>query len=311
MAGEQVGRSSPPCLMDGNSHQIPKNLAEVYRESLNNKGLLEKASIYKSPREIYGGAGDDESEQHYCFRFLNSASRLVRVLIDFPEKFPEITKRSHLIFSSGRIALLDIPCGTGAGSLALLSSLAELRKSGATPSTPITVTIYGGDISSWSRQVFSELSSAIAPKLLEAGIKLHTTVHHWDASEAKSMAAICDEWLANHHADNDYFVLVSNFSGSTKSVFESFGRSFSHLGERMARYPATLLWVESGSSFVETIKTKIRKFLSHIKLIRQIHPTDEIPQTAYKWDCPITGSVGINSQVSIPQFVETDKTNAR
>ena len=74
-------------------------------------------------------------------------TRVQCVLLDPHDAFDEISHELLLTLSSHRIALLDLPCGSGAGGIALLTTIKELRIAGIIPSTPLTVEIIGADIS--------------------------------------------------------------------------------------------------------------------------------------------------------------------
>ena len=68
-------------------------------------------------------------------------------------------------FSGGRIRLLDIPCGCGAASAALLTTVAELRRKNVIPRMPLEVSLTGGDISDtavdYAEALFRYLSQSL------------------------------------------------------------------------------------------------------------------------------------------------------
>ena len=293
---------------------IPADLSSALIADLVNRGLLEKAKLGPPAgvREIHGGAPQNEAEEHYCWRFTTSTSRVVRIVSDEKTTFSDIALRLLTVFSKGNVAILDIPSGTGAGTLGLLAEIANLRAKRLAPTLPLNVSIFAGDISQWSLTVFRDLATALAPKLQEASININISTKHWDATLAHETSALCNDWMDRSLYENDYFVLVSNFSGTSKSLLDSFKRSFEHLAERMAFAPATLLWIEPLSGTAATIRRKIKQFFSHVPILKLLFSEDSLDNQSchYTWDCPITSRSKIKSSVSIVQFVISEQKNA-
>ena len=139
--------SLPPDLWRGGRLHLPRTLNRMYASRLEALGVLEVARLGSERREIFGGPGLAETHEHFAQRFPNSLARVLCLLLDPDGRFAAIPRDLFLTLASHHLALLDIPCGSGAGGIALLGLLAELRVSGRLPMLPLTVSIFGADVS--------------------------------------------------------------------------------------------------------------------------------------------------------------------
>jgi len=99
---------------------LPASLWAAYRSEAAERGLLAKALGPESPAKAFHGGEDAESSDlHFAFRFSGSAARLQYVVLDSESDFPEAAGILRQWCRTGRLALIDVPCGAGAASLAL------------------------------------------------------------------------------------------------------------------------------------------------------------------------------------------------
>src|SRR5437773_1259714 len=111
-----------PGLVDSQSIlHLPAALHTAYRDELVDRGLLEAAIVGSVEKQIHGGASQEDTLKHFKYRFANSASRVVCILVDPVDVFASLPFDIFQSFSSHRIAVLDAPCGSGAGLLSLLT----------------------------------------------------------------------------------------------------------------------------------------------------------------------------------------------
>ena len=236
----------PKSLWDGdNLLSLPQPLRDAYHKTLKTKGLLEEA-LKASPQGSIGGESAEETDQHFAHRFDGSCARVELAVLDPKDELSDASDHFVRAFSGGCVRLLDIPCGSGAASAALLTTVAELRRKKIIPREPLEVFLTGGDISDTARcnadLVFSELQQA----LRNQGIFLNVSLPQWDISDAASTTSLLNKWLADAPDCNKSFLIVANFSGflgidkNLEKVEERVGEVF-----RWARVrKSTTAWLE-------------------------------------------------------------------
>ncbi len=134
-------------LWKDNCLHLPSEFWNLYRQELARRNLLNEAIAGSTDGGIYGGATQAETEKHFTHRFPNSGGRVEVAILDPKKDLANISVELQATFSGGRIKLLDVPCGAGAGTLALLSTLHVLRQNKALPTLPLDVEIIAADIS--------------------------------------------------------------------------------------------------------------------------------------------------------------------
>lgn len=197
---------------DAKCLRFAPGLTAGYTAVLSAHGLLEQAAAAAHDSDI-GGVRAREARQHFMTAFSGSCARLKLAMLDPHSSLREASNVFIRAFAGGRVGLLDIPCGGGAASAALLCTIAELRAQRVLPALPLEVQLVGGDISDAARQYAAELFSMIAPFLQTHGIAVTTDFQSWDICDAHSNSAIVHRWLANSHSCREHFLLTANCSG--------------------------------------------------------------------------------------------------
>lgn len=246
---------------------LPGSLNDVYESTLQKYNLLEKARQASGKREVYGGKSKEKTEEHFAARFLNSASRVQCVLIDPFRSLADIPRDLLATLSSHRISLLDIPCGAGAATLAMLETLKELRKAGVLPTMPLSVDVIGADISTAALDLFQEQFTTLSPGLSNLAITATLNLHEWDATDVQQTNDLLDDLLSITRSHNEHLVLVTNFSGESKSLLKEFEASFEQIGIRLsgkATKRNTIVWIEpdmkSSKGLFSTLADLFTKF---------------------------------------------------
>ena len=241
---------------------LPNSLWDAYRSVLTAHNLLSACTTGTEKKNIYGGATQVEAEEHFVYRFANSASRTCYLVQPESADFIEISTALAVSFASKDIHVLDLAAGTGAGVLGILSSIAELRSSGGLPKLPLNVHIYAADISDAALTIYAELLTELEPTFASVALGVSLLSACWDASETASTNVLCNDWLASV-GKAETLVLVSNLSGVGKALLDDFKRSLQHITERVSHLPNTLLWVEpqgkSAKKFLEKVAELIFK----------------------------------------------------
>jgi hypothetical protein len=201
----------PTSLWRDEALQLPNDIHDVYEYTLRALGLYDQAKRYEGGFRGHGGVSREDTNKHYAYLFLNSVSRIQCVMLDPQMSFAEISRDLLVTFSSHRISLLDIPCGSGAGAISTLLTLKELRIAGILPTTPLTVKILGADISEHALGLYRDQLKDLEPKLADVGISISLEKLQWDATNVQQTNDLIDHYLQMDAYANEYFVLVANF----------------------------------------------------------------------------------------------------
>lgn len=192
---------------------LPENLRLIYRQQLETKGLLELALGGALDDGPVGGMTEEDTKRHFAFRFSGSCARVQLAVLD-PKA--ELRSASDLFigaFSGGTLGLLDIPCGSGAASAALLSCVAALRSQGVLPREVLKIKILGGDNSGFARTYADEFIAVLGPSLVEQGIYVQYKTVPWDVLNAESTTNLIHEWVVWTNECKKCFTVAANFSG--------------------------------------------------------------------------------------------------
>lgn len=256
--------SLPATLWKKGRYHVAQHLQAIYERQLLKLSLLEVATSVENNKRIYGGISIEETNNHFCHRFCASVVRLQNVILDTQTKFGNIPRDILHTFSSHKVTLLDIPCGTGAGGLAIVSIIHELRLARLIPTLPLEIIILAGDFSKTALDIYQSQMENLRPALEATGIIVKLKTMIWNALDLASTDQLYTEWEHMLLPANEGFVLVTNFSGEGAKQFESLKESFRYIAVRISRRNATLLWVEpgdpSGISFLAKVYKSIGAF---------------------------------------------------
>ncbi len=277
---------------------LPTPLSNQYIDKLEEINMLEHAKSYvrKEDKEgAVGGVSIEETHQHFAERFSNSCIRLQYVLIDPSMKFGNVPDNFYSTFIKGNVALLDSPCGTGAAALSLLFTLRELRFTGDLPILPLNVSILAADYSDTALIMYEEMLNKAIPQFNEVGIFVSVTLKQWNAFEAKSTQFLMDEF--RKFEAEEYFVLISAFSGIDKEDLEKLSNSIRQMQCCLSTVPFTMVHVEpetkKGNNFFKNIK---EIFLSIFSTERNIFEFK--PKERFEWLDPVNSRV-VKSSVMV------------
>ena len=135
-------------LWNDKTLHLPEALVDAHRKQLLANAWMEQYLATSSSSGAVGGASTTEAETHFITRFLNSAVRAQFVCSDPTNSQPDIRDMVLDQLAEGRIFILDLAAGSGAGTLAILSTICELRNTECVPTLPLNVHIFGIDYSS-------------------------------------------------------------------------------------------------------------------------------------------------------------------
>jgi len=272
----------PGTLWRKGRYYVARHLQSVYVKELTARNLFFAASTPNKEKKVYGGASLEATNDHFAYRFCASVMRLQNALLDTQGKFGDVPKDIIQTFSSHRVSMLDIPCGTGAGGLGLISVIHELRLAGLVPTLPLDIDILAGDVSPYALEIYRSQMNDLAAVVKSAGIGITLTTIVWDAFDLASSNKLCSVWENAAFQGVEGFVLVTNFSGAGDKMFPQLQESFRHISVRVSHKNDTLLWVEpggpSGKSFLSKVLKSIGSLFGHAHA-----ETQEPPCSEAKW----------------------------
>lgn len=254
---------------DGVLH-LPKPLADAHREYLNENGWLGKYDPAGSAGAI-GGASDKEACDHVVNRFLNSAARMQYVCSDPKDEQPDVRDAVLDQLAEGRIHIIDLAAGNGAGTIGMLSLICELRRTGSIPNLPLNIIISAVDFSPAALNHFAALLHKLSPWLAGAGIVVELNLCNCDLTVLGDFSETLDGIFADARGRDvcRFLCVISAISGAKKEGVEPMIDSLKHAaaGLSHSKRSSSWLWVEPhvGKSWFTTLADAIQLTLKKIK----------------------------------------------
>lgn len=258
----------PPTLWNSEVLHLPNPLAEAHKDFLNEKGWM---GIYepKSSGGI-GGSSFDEAKEHVINRFLNSAARMQYVCADPKCEQFEIRQMVLDQLGDGHIFLLDIAAGNGAGTLAMLSLICELRFHKEVPKLPLNVSILAVDYSADALNFYAELQEKICPWLQTQGIIVTLLLEKCDLTIAAEFSEALDGFFEDAKSKNvnRFLAVISAVSGVGKDKFEQILESLKHAAARLGHSNRNSSWLcvepTAGKSWLTTFMDVLKHIMQKI-----------------------------------------------
>lgn len=191
---------------------LPGALANAYVAAIDQLGLRELGSQRDHDPPI-GGLTEEEAKKHFAQAFDGSCARTLLAVLD-PKSEAGASSDAFLLLTAGaHLCLTDVPCGAGAASISMLCALADLRKAGVLPRTPLRVDMIAGEISEHARGLASSLLQAVNDSLREQAIFVSSEFVRWDVTCAISNAELTRKAIRIGDENTSRLVVVANFSG--------------------------------------------------------------------------------------------------
>lgn len=298
----------PNDLWNDEKLSIPNELKESYRSQLEKLDVLQKA-IKGEPgkKSIHGGISDEETVEHFVYRFPASSGRIEFAFLSPCEELEEVSNALMSTFSSGDVSVLDIPGGTGAAMCSLLTTLSTLRFRGVIPVLPLTVRIMVGDFSTMALEIYREMIDKLSDQLAKNGISVELESMIWDATRNDHTAKIVDRWFDMSSSSGEFVVCVSNFTGALidAKLFDTFSPCLSQILARLDNKKSTFLWIEPESNSTKTLVKKLSSYISKfVKWLKNSDGEGDSLQVNYSMVNPLNNSVHYSS-VHILRFERT------
>lgn len=240
------GKNLPQSVWDSGILHLPEPLVAAHKEFLAKNGWL--ADYQPDQRGGAGGQTIEEAQEHVINRFLNSAARMQFVCADPDDDQPEVREMVFDQLGDGHIFLLDLAAGNGAGTLAMLSLLCELRLQKAIPNLPVNVTILGVDFSAAALGYYAEMLDGIKPWLSSAGFELSLKTEVCDLAVSGIFSEVLDSFFddAKKQKVKRFLCVISALSGAKKEGVESMHDSLKFAAAQLShsKRDSSWLWVE-------------------------------------------------------------------
>lgn len=265
-------------------------LSEEYIRRLDGEGLLSLAQT-REPQGETGGASREATDRHFACQFANSAARAVYVCIDPLDELEDVSSLIRHYFTDGRVLLIEVPCGSGAGALGLLSAIYEQRHARLLPTLPLCVDVLGGDFSQRGTEHFRSLIGQVKNSLKSQCVDVTFRSQDWNAMDIRSSSRLIDTAVEMSVSCDQVFLLVSNFSDALNDdrLREQFQHFLIQFTGRMAE-PNSIFWIEPTSNKAQKILSVFDKILARLARWLRLSGGGLISGVRYRFYDPVTSS---------------------
>lgn len=191
---------------------LAPDLLTAWKHLLQHAGLEEQA-MQPVPKGEIGGLSQKETNDHLAWRFSGSSARVQLGFLDPRNELGGVADAFAKVFSGGKVLIADLPCGSGAAVLTLISCIAELRRQGKIPRHPLHVTVVGGELSEFARGYASRAMDHIKDALVEQAIWVSAEFLSWDALDVFSTADLTKKLIVHGQDCSARLMVLANFSG--------------------------------------------------------------------------------------------------
>lgn len=225
--------------------RLPEKLISSWVTLLDKNGVRSKA-VSEQPKSVAGGLTKEATDEHLAWRFTGSAARVELAMLSPNKHESKISDAFAKIFSGGKVLLADVPCGSGAATLSVLTTIAELRAQNVLPRLPLEVVLVGGEIEVHARNNFLIAVKEVEKYLERQSITISVTVLTWDVCNQLSNTDLIKQLTLLGKECSTKMLLLANFSeflqgdGKWKVAQPQFDELFRHFrGEK-----SSAIWIE-------------------------------------------------------------------
>lgn len=192
---------------------LPKNLAEIYVNLIESKGLRTLGEARPGGDGPVGGIDKLSTDIHFAQAFDGSVARALLAVLD-PRSEVGSTSNNFIRVTAGcDLVLTDAPCGAGAASFAFLSVLAELREQGVLPRQVLNVKLVAAELSEFAHEYFEEIFLRLQPKLAEQAIFVKLELVKWDVTCGISTSDLVKASVRASSKKCSQMLVIANFNG--------------------------------------------------------------------------------------------------
>lgn len=231
---------------------LPPQLIKSWELLLDRYCLREKA-LAQAPKGFEGGMSEEATKDHLAWRFTGSCARTMLSMLDPHEELTEISDAFARIFSGNRVFLADLPCGSGAASMSILSVFCELRRQSRIPRMPLEVVIVGGEISKYAQKYASEGLDSLVADLESQAITIKFEMVDWDVCDPFSNTDLIKNLTLSGQEFSSKLLILANFSGflERENKWKKAQAQFEELFRHSRDKNSIALWIEPSKSNVK------------------------------------------------------------
>lgn len=224
---------------------LPPQLVSIWKFLLQKNGLQEKA-LEKAPEGFEGGLSKEDTDNHLAWRFTGSSARVMLPILDPNEDLDGVPDVFIRLFSGNKVFLADLPCGSGAASLSILTVLYELRKQNCVPREPLHVVIIGGEISKYAQEYANDALSRLIKELESQAITVEFEIMDWDVCDKISNTDLIKHMTLKSQDCATKLLLLANFSGflEREKKWQEAQKQFDELFRHSRDDNSFALWIE-------------------------------------------------------------------
>ncbi|HEY9691723.1 MAG TPA: hypothetical protein V6D15_05935 [Oculatellaceae cyanobacterium] len=269
---------------------LPPQLISSWEMLLDKYQLREKAST-EAPEGFEGGMSKEDTDNHLAWRFTGSSARVMLTMLDPLQELPQIPDVFARIFSGNKVFLADLPCGSGAASMSILSVLYELRKQGKLPRMPIHIVIVGGEISEYAQNYAKEAIDSITTELEAQAITLEFDIMDWDVCDKFSNTDLINQLRLRSQNCSAKLLVLANFSGflEKEKKWKEASKQFDELFRHSRSENSVALWIEPSMKKVTYESGFFTRLIDWFKKLfsKLIEEDKEIEQKRYDPSNPV------------------------
>ena len=285
--------------------RLPSSLAKVWKDLLEYAGAMEIVQRPRPSAGPIGGVDKKATNEHLAWGFQGSAARVQLAMLDPHSDMPHISDAFAKIFSGGKVALADLPCGSGAASLTILSVVAELRCKGVLPRNRLDVVIVGAEISKYARDYATVGLAYMASYLEEQSIYIDTQVVNWNVCDSLTNTDFIRDFTIRSQACGARMLMLANFSGFLQNS-GNFKKAEPQINE-LFRYNrdsnSSVIWIEpqTNKAIAEAngIFSKVWAFLNKPLFGFAKRVSNDLENPYSKSDVRIKNLIDLDSEISV------------
>lgn len=263
------GKHLPSSIWRDGIQYLPQPLIDAHHKHLLANGWMDDYLSLGTTSGIVGGASKEEAEKHFITRFLNSAARAQFVCADPTDSQVDIRDMILDQLAYGRIFVLDLAAGNGAGTLAILSLLCELREQDCIPKLPLNIHIFAVDYSPSALSLYQLMADEVNSWLEGTGITVELESWSCDLKVVGDFSEVLDRFFddAKSHEVGRFLCILSAISGLGKEGLEEILKSLEAAAIRLSHKDreSSWLWIEPSTAnnwftqFLNAIKFALQK----------------------------------------------------
>lgn len=231
---------------------LPTPLIEQWISLLEANNLAGKA-LEIAPDSFVGGMSKEDTDNHFAWRFTGSCARTMLSFLDPKNDLRQIADAYVRAFAGNKVFLVDLPCGAGAATASILTTLANLREFNIIPRMPINIVIVGGEISEHARNYTQAILKGLQDYLNHQAIWIDYQTIAWDVCDPMSNSSLVKKiTLAGQDCDTKLLILA-NFSNFLEKAnkWAKAAPQFEEIFRHSRDQDSFAVWIEPSSKAVK------------------------------------------------------------